>query len=114
MFGLTGCNSNEAVTEQAGAGVPQVTIKPADEAPPATATGGFDGKRAYQHVSDLVAIGPHSAGTDGGRKAQDYIVGKLQNFGCMVDQQTFRATATPVGDVNMKNIVAKIPGASPD
>jgi hypothetical protein len=85
-----------------------------ETAPPAASTGGFDGARAYQHVADLVAIGPHSAGTDGGRKAQEYIVAKLQGFGCTVDQQAFTVRGTPVGDVSMKNIVAKIPGTSPD
>ena len=31
----------------------------------AETTGGFDGARAYKHVEQLVAIGPHSAGSEG-------------------------------------------------
>ncbi len=88
--------------------------KSQEPAPPATATGGFDGARAFQHVADLVAIGPHSAGTEGGRRAQEYIAGQLQGFGCTVERMPFTARGTPVGDVNMTNIVAKIPGTSPD
>ena len=68
----------------------------------------------YQHVADLVAIGPHSAGTEGGRRAQEYIVGQLQGFGCTVEQHAVYGRGTPVGDVNMNNIIAKIPGTSPD
>jgi glutaminyl-peptide cyclotransferase len=107
---LVACGGNQAASGQAAAGA----AKPQETAPPAAATGGFDGQRAYRHVADLVAIGPHSAGTDGGRRAQEYLVSTLQGFGCMVEQQTFTARGTPVGDVNMKNIIAKVPGASPD
>jgi glutaminyl-peptide cyclotransferase len=107
---LGGCGGNSAASGQAAT----VVAPAAEAAPPANTTGGFDAARAYQHVANLVAIGPHSAGTDGGRRAQEYITGQLQGFGCTVDQQTFTARGTPVGDVSMKNLVAKIPGASPD
>ncbi len=82
-------------------------------APPAEATGGFDGQQAYQFVADQVAIGPRSAGTAGGLREQQYIVSKLQSFGCPVDQEDFH-TASPIGTVAMKNILAKVPGASND
>ncbi len=49
----------------------------------------------------------------GDHRAQQYIVGKLQSFGCPVDQEDFH-TPTPIGNVAMENIVAKVPGASPD
>ena len=87
--------------------------RPAPAAPPAESTGGFDGQQAYQYVADQVAIGPRSAGTEGDTRAQQYIIGKLQSFGCPVDQEDFH-TSTPIGSVAMKNIVAKVPGASPD
>ena len=60
----------------------------------------------------MVAIGPHSAGTDGSHRVQAYIIGKLKSFGCPVDQEDFH-TPSPIGNVAMENIVAKIPGASP-
>ncbi len=78
-------------------------------APPADTTGGFDGARAYQHVKALTAIGPHSAGSEGIRRAQAYIIGQLKSFGCPVEEQDFHAPSTPVGDVAMKNIIVKIP-----
>jgi hypothetical protein len=106
---LTACGGSPAASGQAaGAGPAQ------EAAPPASTTGGFDAARAYEHVVNLVAIGPRSAGSEGGRRAQEYIAGQLEGFDCTVEQQAFTARGTPVGDVNMKNVVAKIPGASPD
>jgi Zn-dependent M28 family amino/carboxypeptidase len=96
----------------------QVTPSPqAATFPPAPSpetTGGFDGARAYKHVEQLVAIGPHSAGSEGIRRAQAYITGQLKSFGCPVEEQDFHAPSTPVGDVAMKNIVVKIPSTNPN
>ena len=110
---LVACGGKQgAASEAAGlAGADQST--PAPTAPPPESTGGFDGQQAYQYVADQVAIGPRGAGTEGDTRAQQYIVGKLQSFGCPVDQEDFHAS-TPIGSVAMKNIVAKIPGATPD
>jgi glutaminyl-peptide cyclotransferase len=83
-------------------------------APSADTTGGFDGARAYQHVKALTAIGPHPAGSEGIRRAQAYIIGQLNSFGCPVEEQDFHATSTPVGDVAMKNIIVKIPSSNPN
>ena len=82
-------------------------------APAAETTGGFDGASAYKHVEQLVAIGPHPAGSDGIRRAQAYIIGQLKSFGCPVEEQDFHAS-TPIGDVAMKNILVKIPSANPN
>ncbi len=82
-------------------------------APAPESTGGFDGARAYKHVEQLVAIGPHPAGSDGIRRAQAYIIGQLKSFGCPVEEQDFHAS-TPIGDVAMKNILVKIPSANPN
>jgi Zn-dependent M28 family amino/carboxypeptidase len=83
-------------------------------APAAEATGGFDGARAYKHVEQLVAIGPHSAGSEGIHRAQAYIIEQLKSFGCPVEEQDFHASSTPVGDVAMKNILVKIPSTNPN
>jgi glutaminyl-peptide cyclotransferase len=95
-----------------GTAAPQAATFPPAPAP--ETTGGFDGARAYKHVEQLVAIGPHSAGSEGIRHAQEYIVGQLKSFGCPVEEQDFHAPSTPVGDVAMKNIVVKIPSANPN
>jgi Zn-dependent M28 family amino/carboxypeptidase len=60
-------------------------------------------------VAQLVAIGPRPPASDGIRRAQVYIKAQLQTYGCQVDEDDFHAQ-TPVGDVAMKNIVAKAPG----
>jgi len=82
-------------------------------APPASSTGGFDGARAFEHVRKLVEIGPRPPGSDGIHRAQDYIVGQLKSFGCQVEEHNFNGS-TPVGDIAMKNIIAKIPGTGRD
>ena len=69
---LSACSGSPAASGQAAGGTARVQ----EMAPPAVATGGFDGSRAHQHVANLVAIGPHSAGTDGGRRAQEYIISR--------------------------------------
>jgi glutaminyl-peptide cyclotransferase len=109
---LTACSGKGTVATEAASQAASAPAVAPQAAPPADKTGGFDGQRAFQHVVNLVGIGPHSAGTDGIRRAQDYITGQLKGFGCPADIEAFH-TPTPVGDMEMKNIVAKIPGASP-
>jgi peptidase M28-like protein len=113
---LAACGGKSAVTPEAtseAATAPASTPQPQQTAPSAEKTGGFDGQRAFQHVSDLVAIGPRTAGTDGNHRAQDYMIGRLKSFGCPVDPEAFH-TPTPLGDMEMRNVLVKIPGASPD
>src|SRR5579871_5864576 len=116
-FALASCGGSGTATSQASAAASTVASPtastPQQSAPPASSTGGFDGARAYQYVADIVALGPHVAGTDGSHRVQQYLIGKLQSFGCPVDQEDFHSP-TPIGNVAMKNIVAKIPGASSD
>jgi glutaminyl-peptide cyclotransferase len=107
------CGHSSSISDGAeGRGSPQAATFPAAPAP--ETTGGFDGARAYKHVEQLVAIGPHSAGSDAIHGAQAYIIGQLKSFGCPVEEQDFHAPSTPVGDVAMKNIVVKIPSANPN
>lgn len=84
----------------------------AEAAPPASATGGFDGAKAYGHVAKLVSFGPRPPESAGIRQAQDYIRSQLKGFGCVVEEDDFHA-ATPLGSLEMKNMVAKIPGTGP-
>jgi glutaminyl-peptide cyclotransferase len=78
-----------------------------------SATGTFDGAQALEHVRHLVEIGPRPPGSEGIHRAQAYIIGQLQSFGCQVEEHDFHAS-TPLGDVAMKNIIAKIPGTGGD
>lgn len=83
--------------------------KPAESAPPASQTGGFDGAKAYDQVAKIVSFGPRPPGSEGIHHVQDYIRGQLQSFGCTVDEDDFHAS-TPAGSIAMKNIIAKTPG----
>src|SRR6202162_89815 len=110
---LVACgHSSTSESGAQGTSAPQAATFPPAPAP--DTTGGFDGARAYKHVEQLVAIGPHPAGSEGIRRAQAYIIGQLKSFGCPVEEQDFHATSTPVGDVAMKNILVKIPSTNPN
>ncbi len=103
-------SSSADATQPSGPTPVENTFPPA---PAAETTGGFDGAHAYKHVEQLAAIGPHSAGSEGIHRAQAYIIGQLKSSGCPVDEEDFHAS-TPIGDVAMKNIVAKLPSDNPN
>lgn len=107
---------NSSAASKSGQGAPAEGSKPSLVAgyagappPPASETGGFDGAKAYDHVAQLVAIGPRPPASDGIRRAQEYIRTQLKSYGCQVDEDDFHAQ-TPIGEVAMKNIIAKAPG----
>src|SRR5277367_2614431 len=83
-FCLAGCGQSSPSLGSSSGGAQAGSSPPAAAFPPAPAaetTGGFDGTRAYKHVEQLVAIGPHSAGSDGIHRAQAYIIEQLKSFG---------------------------------
>ena len=106
-----GGNSNAAQPPfmSAVAGAPPT---PADEAPPADKTGGFDGKRAYEQVVKQLSYGPRPAGSPALAKLQEYLETELKSYGCTVETDSFSAD-TPAGRIPMKNILVKIPGQKP-
>jgi len=87
----------------------QAPIAPGDVALPASQTGGFDGAKAYEFTAKVVAFGPRPPASEGIRRAQEYIRTQLKSFGCEIDEDDFHAS-TPIGELPMKNIVAKAPG----
>ena len=84
----------------------------ADNAPPASRTGGFDGQRAYDFTAKLVSFGPRPPASEAIHRTQDYLRAQLKSFGCAFDEDDFHSQ-TPIGSVEMKNIVAKISGDGP-
>jgi peptidase M28-like protein len=110
LSGTVACNSHPLASAD-GAALKQVANR--SPAPPSPAFGGFDGARAYEHVRQLVEIGPRPPGSDGIHRAQAYIIGQLKTFGCQVEEHDFHG-ATSLGDIAMKNIIAKIPGTGSD
>jgi len=86
-------------------------VIPSDEkAPPASQAGGFDGQKAYDYTAKLVSFGPRPPASDAIHRTQVYIISLLKSFGCDVDTDDFHAS-TPIGELAMQNIVAKIPGS---
>src|SRR5271170_2351355 len=110
MLCAWGCNGHTATVSGAASqevSPPKAAVSP--NAPTPSSTDGFDGSRAYEHVRHLVEIGPRPPGSDGIHAAQAYIAGQLKGFGCQVEEHDFHGS-TPLGDIAMKNIIAKIPG----
>jgi len=107
--GGSAANAEQPPFMSAVAGAPP---KPADEAPPADKTGGFDGKRAYEQVVKQLSYGPRPAGSPALVKLQDYLESELKSYGCTVETDSFSAD-TPAGRLPMKNILVKIPGQKP-
>jgi glutaminyl-peptide cyclotransferase len=99
--------SNESDATANASAITQAVNPPA--ALPPSGTGGFDGAQAFEHVRKLVEIGPRPPGSDGIHRAQAYIISQLKGFGCPVEDHDFHGS-TPLGDVAMKNIIAKVPG----
>lgn len=100
-------SSSAAAPSQPASPLP--SIAPDEQAPPASQTGGFDGQKAYDYTAKLVSFGPRPPASDAIHRTQAYITSQLKNFGCDVDTDDFHAP-TPIGDLAMENIVAKVPG----
>jgi Zn-dependent M28 family amino/carboxypeptidase len=80
---------------------------------PSAAPVAFDGARAYEHIRQLVAIGPRVAGTPGAAAAREYIKKQLAALNVRIEEQSF-AAATPLGQAQMVNLRAMLAGdASP-
>ncbi|MCC7415765.1 MAG: M28 family peptidase [Acidobacteria bacterium] len=75
-----------------------------------TAAPAFDSSRAWEHLRQLVAIGPRPAGSDALAGARAYIERQLTASGVAFTEQAWD-DKTPYGAVRMVNVVATIPGA---
>jgi glutaminyl-peptide cyclotransferase len=98
--------------------------KPAVENTPAPKTGAegedktkkttaFDGERAFNHVKAQVEIGPRPPGSPAIEKTREYIVRELKSYGLKTTLDEFTDN-TPHGKVKFKNIIAELPGESPN
>jgi Zn-dependent M28 family amino/carboxypeptidase len=74
---------------------------------------GFDGNRAYEHLRQVVSFGPRPAGSAALAATRGYIKKQLADIGIQTVEQAFDAD-TPVGRLRMVNLIARIPGGSPD
>jgi glutaminyl-peptide cyclotransferase len=73
----------------------------------------FDGDRAFEHVRKMVEMGPRPAGSAELARTREYIMNDLQSGGLKVSTDEWEAQ-TPVGARKMVNVIAEIPGKSPD
>jgi glutaminyl-peptide cyclotransferase len=69
----------------------------------------FDGGRAFEHLKQIVAIGPRPAGSPGAQRTRDYITAQMTALGLTAAEQPFDA-ATPLGRVKMANLRVMLPG----
>ena len=74
------------------------------------APAGFDGGRAYEHLRQIVNIGPRPAGSPAIERTRGYITDQLKALGIAATPQPFDVQ-TPIGRIHMVNLIATIPGA---
>ena len=92
---VAGLAAASPVTEQSGK-------------PPAA--NAFDGERALRYTADAVAFGPRVSGSAAVEQTRQYIERTLEGFGYTVTRDEFTA-ATPIGEVEMANLITVIPAA---
>ena len=117
LFSLTGCKANSDEAHGAASGNPATAAATApnapqsgrEDAPAPESTGGFDGRRAFEHVTKQVGFGPRPSGSQALAQTQDYILAQLKSDGCTTEVDAFNSD-TPIGRLPMKNILVKIPG----
>jgi Zn-dependent M28 family amino/carboxypeptidase len=85
----------------------------ASTTPAGRGTGGFDSGRAFEHIRQLVALGPRPAGSPAAQQARRYIRDQARSFGVTATEQPFVAS-TPLGPVAMANVILTLPGTSAD
>jgi len=85
----------------------------ADGASPPPRPAEFSGAAAFKHVEKLVALGPRPPGSAALQSAQRYILQTLKGLGIKAEEEEFTAQ-TPLGPIQMKNIVGKVPGRKAD
>ncbi len=73
----------------------------------------FDSNRAWEHLRQMVAIGPRPAGSAAIEQTRAYIRTQLKNAGVAFTEQAWD-DQTPTGTVHMVNLIATIPGTSTD
>jgi glutaminyl-peptide cyclotransferase len=80
---------------------------------PTSAAPQFDSARAWEHLRQLVSIGPRPAGSPAIEEARKYIKSELAKSGLTATEQAW-TDETPIGKVRMVNLIATIPGARKD
>ena len=77
------------------------------QVPPDTQPPEFNASRAMQYVKEIVALGPRPLGSEGHKKAENYILAHLK--GDQVERDDFEIT-TLEGRFPVHNIISRYPG----
>jgi glutaminyl-peptide cyclotransferase len=67
------------------------------------------GESALAEVRDFVALGNRDAGTEGAKKAAEYLFDRLRALGVEAEIQEF-SEASPRGETVFRNVLGRIPG----
>jgi hypothetical protein len=73
----------------------------------------FDSGKAWEHLLQMVSIGPRPSGSAALRQTRAYITRQIAALGLTVQEQAFTAQ-TPVGAVEMVNLIVTLPGQRPE
>src|SRR4051812_11483199 len=73
----------------------------------------FDSSRAWEHLRQMLAIGPRPAGAPAIEQTRKYIKDQLTAIGLKAVDQAWD-DETPLGRVHMVNLIVTIPGATAD
>jgi glutaminyl-peptide cyclotransferase len=73
----------------------------------------FDSNRAWEHLRQLVSIGPRPSGSPALEQSRAYIKDRLAAAGLTVMEQKW-VDDTPAGKLPMVNLIARMPGTSRD
>jgi glutaminyl-peptide cyclotransferase len=85
----------------------QTQTKPGGNLPP------FDAARAFSDLKHQADFGPRPAGSAALAQCRQWIESEISAAGLKPEEDKFTA-ATPVGDLEMANVVVRIPGSSPN
>src|SRR5215204_6997608 len=84
---LLGC---QASTDVSATGSDQTGAAKTSAPPPQAPTKAvFDSSKAWEHLSQMVAIGPRPSGSAAIRQTRAYITRQLASYGLTVQEQTF-------------------------
>jgi glutaminyl-peptide cyclotransferase len=109
-LGLMACRNEATVNNNTST---QNTAPTPSTSPTTQPQSDFDGSRAMAHVRKQVEFGPRPAGSSELAQTREYISGELKSYGLNVSSDEWRAT-TPVGEKQMANVIAELPGESTD
>ena len=114
LLGVLACGAAPAADQRPAAPAAQTPSKataPAktQAAAKAQAPEKFDSNRAWEHLRQMVAIGPRPSGSAGIRQTRAYITQQLAAIGLTAQEQKFTAP-TPAGNIEMTNLSVRLPG----